>query len=191
MKPSLILASASPRRKELLTHAGIDFTVSPADLDESILPNELPQAMVLRLAIAKAKKISETNQDKLVLAADTTVAIDNKILGKPVDENDAKQMLALLQNRWSFVYTAFCLSKIDKNYLRFDITESQVKFAPMSIAEIDNYVATKEPLDKAGAYALQGIGTQYIEEIKGSYSAIIGLDLVKLKKFLREDGHKF
>jgi septum formation protein len=167
----LILASASPRRAELLRAAGIEFTVQVADVDEAIRPQELPRDYVLRLSSEKARAVAQGAD--LVLGADTTVVINGQSLGKPVDEEDAKRMLRLLSGQWHEVLTA--VSLVSAGRILSDISSTRVKFAEMSQAEVDWYVATGEPMDKAGAYAIQGHASLFIEGIEGSYSNVVGL----------------
>lgn len=167
----LILASASPRRAELLRAAGINFTVRAADVDETIKPDELPRDYVLRLSREKARAVARG--DELTLGADTTVVINGQIAGKPVDAEDAKRMLRAMSGRWHEVLTGVTLTRAGKTVS--DIASTRVKFAELSEAEINWYVSTGEPMDKAGAYAIQGHASLFIERIEGSYSNVVGL----------------
>ncbi len=167
----LILASASPRRAELLRAAGINFTVRAADVDETIQPRESPHDYVLRLSREKALAVAR--DDELTLGADTTVVINGEIAGKPVDDEDARRMLRALNGQWHEVLTGVTLARADR--ILSDVASTRVKFAEMSDAEIDWYVATGEPMDKAGAYAIQGHAALFVERIEGSYSNVVGL----------------
>jgi septum formation protein len=167
----LVLASSSPRRAELLRAAGINFTVRAADVDETIKPDELPRDYVLRLSREKARAVARG--DELTLGADTTVVINGQIAGKPVDIEDAKRMLRALSGRWHEVLTGVTLARAGKTIS--DIASTRVKFAELSEAEIVWYVSTGEPMDKAGAYAIQGHASLFIERIEGSYSNVVGL----------------
>jgi septum formation protein len=173
MLPRLILASASPRRAELLTAAGIGFDISPADVDERVLDGEPPDAYVTRVAAAKARTVANRFPDRLVLGADTTVVIDNRILAKPEDANDAKRMLLALSGRTHEVLTGVCIAGPDQTVAALSRTE--VEFAALSQAEIDWYVASGEPMDKAGGYGIQGLASRFVVRIAGSYSNVVGL----------------
>lgn len=169
----LILASASPRRRELLEQVGVRFQVAPAAIDETPRANEDARSLVERLAAGKA---CAGEHSEWVLGADTTVTIDNLILGTPRDGREASEMLARLQGRPHEVISAFTLAHRG----RAEITESyssKVWMGPLSSAEIQAYVATGEPLDKAGAYAVQGYGIQFVQRIEGSYTNIVGLNV--------------
>jgi septum formation protein len=170
----LILASASPRRSELLRAAGIAFDVVVAAIDESILPGETPQQHVRRLADAKARAVRERAGERPVLAADTVVVVDGTILGKPADDRDAKRMLRLLAGRSHQVMTGVCLADGAKG-VESVVEVSTVVFAPLTDAEIDWYVASREPFDKAGAYAIQGLASRFVTRVEGSYSNVVGL----------------
>ncbi|HVG08277.1 MAG TPA: Maf family protein [Thermoanaerobaculia bacterium] len=177
--PELVLASGSPRRRELLEGLGVVFTVRPVDLDESPLPGEAPRDYVLRLAVEKAAAAS----GELVLAADTTVVVDGQILGKPQDDDDARRMLRLLSGREHSVLTGIALGKAA------EVDETLVRFAPLSEAEIDWYVATGEPRDKAGAYAIQGLGSLFVEAVQGSYSNVVGLPIPRMYRLFARLGY--
>ncbi|MCG3163317.1 MAG: Maf-like protein YhdE [Acidobacteria bacterium] len=169
----LVLASSSPRRAELLRAAGINFTVRAADIDETVKPDELPRDYVLRLSREKARAV--VRGDELALGADTTVVINGQIAGKPVDDRDAERMLRALGGRWHEVLTGVALTRAGKTVS--DIASTRVKFAELSEAEINWYISTGEPMDKAGAYAIQGHAALFIERIEGSYSNVVGLPL--------------
>jgi septum formation protein len=182
----LILASASPRRSEILRAAGWEFTVAAADVDETPFPDEAPADYVERLAQAKASAVAVGHPGRLVLGADTTVVIDGEILGKPVDAEDARRMLRLLSGRWHQVLTGVALIRIGADPLeRVTHQTTEVKFAPLSGEEIDWYVGTGEPMDKAGAYAVQGQGAIFIEQIRGDYWNVVGLPIQLVYRLVR------
>jgi septum formation protein len=182
--PLLILASASPRRAELLRAAGIDFTVRIADINEDQQPGESAPAYVLRLAREKAAAVA--SDDELVLGADTTVVIGGEITGKPTDAEDAERMLRALSNEWHEVLTGVHLRRGDQS--RSDVSITRVKLAPLSDEEIKWYIRSGEPFDKAGAYAIQGYASLFIEEIEGSYSNVVGLPVQMVYRLARELG---
>ena len=170
----LVLASQSPRRAEILRQAGIPFTVRVAPMDETPLSQEKPEDYVRRLAEAKARAVP-AGPDEIVLGADTTVVIDDVVLGKPADEADARRMLTLLSGRRHEVLTGICLRRGEERILDHAVTA--VWFAPMSAPEIDDYVASGEPMDKAGAYAVQGAASKFIPRIEGCYFNVVGLPI--------------
>jgi septum formation protein len=175
----LILASASPRRAELLRAAGIAFEVVPADVDERILPGEGADAYARRVAEAKARTITARGEARPVLSADTVVVVGDDILGKPTDRGDAERMLRLLSGRTHRVVTAVTLATSaaggDQPRLETRLASTAVELAPLSEAEIRWYVASGEPTDKAGAYAIQGLASRFVTRIEGSYSNVVGL----------------
>ena len=183
----LILASASPRRAELLTAAGIPFEVRPAHIDETVWPGEDAGTYASRVAVEKARAVAAQNPGRPVLAADTVVVIDGQILGKPIDGDDAKRMLFLLSGRTHEVLTAValiagndtgCDFRVDpgkSHAVSLRIEATAVEFATLDKAEIDWYVSTGEPSDKAGAYAIQGLASRFVTRIQGSYSNVVGL----------------
>lgn len=182
----LVLASASPRRAELLRAAGIEFTVRVADIDETIRPGESPGDYVLRLAREKALAVAQAGE--VVLGADTTVVVGGEIAGKPVDAEDARRMLKLLSGQWHEVLTGVSLIRSDQIFSEVAVT--RVKFADLAEAEIDWYVATGEPMDKAGAYGIQGHASRFVESIEGNYSNVVGLPVQMVYRMLacRERG---
>lgn len=186
---SLVLASASPRRAELLTQIGVEFIVRPADLDETALADEQPEALVTRLAADKAKAAAVSHTDSegsVLLASDTVVVLDNKALGKPADFADAAAMLGALSDRTHQVMTA--VSLLDGVRQKTICVTTQVHFARLSNEQIARYWATGEPADKAGAYGIQGIAGQFVKSIEGSYSAVVGLPLYETVQLLQEFG---
>ena len=171
--PKLLLASSSPRRSEILRIVGWPFETVAVEVDESLANGESAEAYVERLALAKAQDAAQRHANGMILAADTTVVVDEQILGKPADSEEARQMLRTLQGRWHQVLTGVALVSGKTSRVAHEVTE--VRFAPMSEAEVDWYVATGEPMDKAGAYAIQGQGARFIKEIKGEYFNVMGL----------------
>jgi len=184
----LILASASPRRQELLSSAGISFEVLPSEVDEGFQEGEAPEEYVVRLARRKAEKAGERHKDRWVLAADTVVVIDGRILGKPGSRQEAKEMLGMLSDQEHRVITGFCLSRGDSGESREGTVITRVRFKNLSSREIDWYLDTGEPFDKAGAYAIQGKAAFMIKEIRGSYTNVVGLPLTEVIEALQELG---
>lgn len=168
----LVLASASPRRRELLLNAGIAFTVRAADVDESVLPGEDAVSHVRRLATAKAMAVAASPAD-LVLGADTTVCLDGAILGKPASASEAKLMLKVLSGKTHEVHTGICLRYGIRTVV--DIATTRVTFLSMTEQDIDEYVRSGEPMDKAGAYGIQGLASRYVQGIEGCYFNVVGL----------------
>jgi septum formation protein len=179
----VVLASQSPRRAEILRQAGIPFTVRAVSIDETPLPGEKPEDYVVRLAEGKALAVA-CEPGEVVLGADTTVVIDGEMLGKPADAADAHRMLAKLSGRRHEVMTGICL-KHGPRVIR-DSETTEVWFTPMSEREIAEYVASGEPMDKAGAYAIQGLASKYIERIEGCYFNVVGLPVALVYRHLRE-----
>jgi septum formation protein len=185
----LVLASASPRRRELLTQAGFTFEVRPAHIPEDPTPNEDPIAYVVRLAREKAQAVfdqlsanPETAADLAVLGADTTVTLDNHILGKPEDAADAARMLRLLSGRTHRVITGVALVTANSAEVAAEVTA--VRFLTLSDEEIEAYIATGEPMDKAGAYAIQGRAARWIPRIEGCYFNVVGLPIALVSTLL-------
>ena len=176
LREKLVLASSSPRRTELLNRAGWPHEVIVAGIDESVRPNEEPAAYVQRLARSKAEAVAERLEEGVVLGADTTVVIDNEILGQPLDDADAARMLNLLNGKWHDVLTGVALVRVG-GQTRVAYETTRVRFAEMSVREIDWYIASGEPAGKAGAYGIQGKASLFIEEIKGDYFNIMGLPI--------------
>lgn len=191
MNKELILASASPRRKQLLTQLGLNFIVEPSCEEEKLVENNvIPSEKAVLLAKQKAFSVSRRHKDVLVIGADTIVVLDDKILGKPEDETDAKNMLSALSGRWHCVYTGVTVVDADTNHYISGYEESRVKFKNLNQQEIENYIKTGEPMDKAGSYGIQGKGAIFIEKIEGCYYNIVGLPLFKLSEMLTVFGYK-
>jgi septum formation protein len=182
----LILASSSPRRAELLGAAGIQFAVRAANIDETIKPGESPRDYVLRLSREKACAV--VREDEFALGADTTVVIGDQIAGKPADAEDAARMLRALSGQWHEVLTGVTLAR--GSQILSEFASTRVKFSGLSEDEIGWYVSTGEPMDKAGAYAIQGRAALFIERIEGSYSNVVGLPLQLVYRMARRMGIK-
>jgi septum formation protein len=182
----VILASASPRRRDLLDLIGVRHTVSPADVDESLHVGELPETYAERLARGKAERLVAVNPDALIIGADTIVVIDDVVLGKPKDAGDAERMLGILSGRTHTVMTAVAVSYAGRMVSTVEMVD--VTFRRLNDDEIRNYVATGEPMDKAGAYGIQGYGATIVRRIDGDYFAVMGLSLVKLVTLMAEVG---
>lgn len=180
----LVLASASPRRQELLRNAGIPFDVQPADIPEDPLPSETPGQCAERLAREKALTVARKRPGDVVLGADTIVVIDDQFLGKPADAADASRMLRLLAGRSHVVITGVCLVLDGRCTTASESTT--VTMSEISEPEITDYVATGEPMDKAGAYAIQGIASRWIPRIEGDYCNVVGLPVALVYRMLRE-----
>lgn len=202
-KGQLILASSSPRRKELLERAGVSFSVIPASVDEVVLENEEAGNAALRIAEDKAKAVAAKHPESYVLAADTIVALHwetlseddtsttvekTTLFGKPACQDEAKKILKALQGRAHKVVTGFCLTCIEDSYTVSRLVETEIVFRPLSDGEIDAYISTGEPMDKAGAYAIQGRGAVLIDSIRGSYTNVIGLPVCQVLEELRSAG---
>lgn len=185
----LILASASPRRQELLRAAGIAFTVQPANVHEQANPGETPQSYAERLARDKAKAVWDTGSHRdntFVLGADTIVVVDEHILEKPADAGDAARMLRMISGRAHQVITSVCLVGARFEDVRSEVTTVFVN--GISDKEIADYVATGEPMDKAGAYAIQGLASRWIPRIEGDYSNVVGLPIALVYRMLKSHG---
>jgi len=182
--PRLILASASPRRAELLRNAGIAFEVDAADLHEERLAGEKPLGYAQRLALDKARTVLTRYPDAVVLGADTVVVVDEHLLEKPRDSEDAKRMLRLLSGRAHQVVTGVSLLSASLERTETEIT--QVVFNPMSEQEIADYVVTGEPMDKAGAYGIQGMASRWVGRIEGDYFNVVGLPVARVYRMLKE-----
>lgn len=180
----LVLASASPRREEILKKLNLKFTIVPAKIEEDSFDAADPVELVKTLALEKAKTVSKLVEDVLIIAADTVVVQNGQILGKPEDELEAKKMLRQLSSKQHQVITGLTVlnSQTEASLVEYNITD--VTMGKISEKEIENYISTGEPLDKAGAYAIQGFGGLFIKEIKGSYYSVMGLPIHQLKELL-------
>ncbi|MBI4296514.1 MAG: septum formation inhibitor Maf [Chloroflexi bacterium] len=184
----IVLASASPRRAELLSQAGLKFEVDPSEYEEEIIAGLGPHELAKRLSLEKAKRVASKYRNALVIAADTFGVLQGKILGKPKTGAEAKQMLEMLSGQAHLVITGFTIidTETDKTVSRS--VETKVYFRELTPAEIEAYVKSGEPLDKAGAYAIQGLGAVIVERIEGDYFNVIGLPLSALAESLKEFG---
>ena len=191
----IILASGSPRRKELLNKLSTNFEIITNDFDEEDIKNseKKPEELVKKLSLGKANSVFNEIKDKYydvtVIGADTIVYFNNKFIGKPKDEQDAINMLKKLQGKTNNVYTGMTVIIKKNNEIKYEtvFSKSTIYFKEMSDKDILEYVKTKEPLDKAGAYAIQGIGSKYIQKYTGDFNTIVGLDINKLEKILKEN----
>jgi septum formation protein len=190
---SVVLASASPRRTALLNQLGISHQVMPVDIDESAWPDETPNAQVARLAGEKAqaaltrlRQAGELTASTLILASDTLIAFNGISLGKPTDKEDARRILTMLSGKQHQVLTAISVANAERSVTKTITT--LVNFASLTNAQIDAYWETGEPADKAGSYAIQGIGGQFVKSINGSASAVVGLPLYETRQLLSEFG---
>jgi len=185
---SFILASASPRRKDLLGSAGLTFEVDPSDVPEDVLDGDTPRRYVRRVAMDKGRAVARRRQaagdTRPVLSADTVVVVDGVITGKPVDREDARIMLRTLAGRTHVVITGFCLLSGDDAPLRREVS-TEVRFRPLAESELDAYLASDDWQDKAGAYAIQGGAAHMVESINGSYTNVVGLPLAETVMALR------
>jgi septum formation protein len=179
----LILASASPRRRELLSAAGIEYHAQAPEIEERLLAGEEPLQFVQRLAREKAAAIY-AKEDDIVLAADTVVCLEGQVFGKPLDPTDAVRMLRRLAGRAHWVYTGFCLRSARRQIV--DVAGTEVFFDELTDREILSYVETGEPLDKAGAYAIQGLASKFVREIRGCYQNVVGLPVSRVYRHLQD-----
>ena len=197
MKMKLILASSSSRRAELLRDAGIAFEVCAPHVDEARHPDETAEKMVARLAEAKARAVAGLvgeGKPAIIIGADTAVELDGEIFGKPRDAADAREMLSYLSGRTHFVLTGICVLRLPDGATRSAVERTAVTFAPLDPSEIEAYVTSGEPFDKAGGYAIQGRAGRYIPRIEGCYFNVVGLPLARLHALLgdlgwRDSGH--
>lgn len=182
----IILASKSPRRKQLLSMMGLEFAVQTADIDETMDKSQTPAHEVAAVSARKAVKIAAQHSKDVVVAADTIVVIDGKILGKPKDEQDAARMLRLLSGRTHTVYTGLTVCADGKSST--ETVATAVTFRALTDAEIDAYIKTGEPMDKAGAYGIQGYGSMFVSHLDGDYFCVMGLPVCRLSSMLRQAG---
>ena len=185
----VVLASQSPRRRELLTLIGIPHEVRPADIDESVLPGERPAPHAERLARTKALAVAGTDGNALTIGSDTIVVVDGDILGKPGDADEARRMLRRLSGREHVVFTAVAVAYGGR--VASSVEEVTVSFRALTDHDIDAYVATGEPMDKAGAYGIQGYGATIVERIDGDYFAVMGLALGRMVRLMAELGVEY
>ncbi len=184
----LILASSSPRRKYLLEQAGLIFTVIVSDVDETCPASATPEECVQMLSEDKARAVATDHRSSWVLGADTIVVADGRICGKPASTEDAREMLTLLGGRTHQVLTGYCICHLDKGICFKEVTSTQVTFKTLTPDEIEWYLETGEPFDKAGAYAIQGIGTFLVKSISGSYTNVVGLPVCEVIEYFMAQG---
>ena len=187
-KTKFILASASPRRVEIMTTLGLDFEAAAPDIVEEQLDGEAPADFVVRSARAKVDAVASRVESGIVVGADTVVVIDGRPLGKPASPDDAREMLRLLSGRWHAVMTGVAVRDVEGAREVAEHDKTLVRFRELTDDEIDAYVATEEPLDKAGAYAIQGRGMLFVEEIAGNYQNVVGLPAPLLQRLARRLG---
>lgn len=184
----IVLASSSPRRRELLGNIGLEFEILTDDSDEEFVPGELPEDTVMRLSAQKARSVADRiDGDALVIGADTVVAIDGKILGKPKDEQDAERMLTALSGRRNTVFTGVTVINTSDWKAVSEFERTDVKFRDISADEIRRYIKSGEPMDKAGAYGIQNLGALLIDGIDGDYFNVVGLPLCRLGMILKRE----
>jgi septum formation protein len=183
-EPGIILASQSPRRRYLLERAGLRFAVIPSRFDEASVSASSPDAYVRELAVAKAGDIARQHPDSWVIGADTVVVTEGRVLGKPASTAQAREMLLRLSGRTHQVLTGYCIRRWRDRRLFADTVRTEVLFKELTDAEIEWYIQTGEPFDKAGAYAIQGIGTFLVKRINGSYTNVVGLPVCEVVEFL-------
>ena len=190
MKKKIILASNSPRRRELLSSLGIEFEVVTDNSLEVVGENLLPEEIVCELAEFKWTNVTQklpSGTDAVVISADTVVSVDGKVLGKPTDEDDAEKMLTMLSGRSHFVYTGVCVRDTFSKKKKKFYVKTEVFFKNLDIIEIKDYINTGEPMDKAGAYGIQDFGALFVEKIHGDYFNVVGLPICKLSEVLKKD----
>mgnify|MGYP001491180455 CR=1 FL=1 len=189
MTRQLILASSSPRRSELLKQLGLDFRILPCEVNETLPPGLRPDELVETLAARKAWAAAVLLNEGIVIGADTVVALNGQVLGKPADTSDAAEMLRLLQGTNHEVYTGVALVDAGRREILIDHEQTRVYFKPLEEVEILRYVSTGEPMDKAGAYAVQGLAAMFIGRLEGCYTNVVGLPLAKLSEMLKQFGY--
>jgi septum formation protein len=186
--PRLILASKSPRRRDLLVQTGLEFSVIPSDIDEQKVAESNPDVFVQTLAESKAGDVVQRYPQSWVIGADTIVCIDNQILGKPDSKDAARNMLLRLSGRTHQVYTGYCVCCTQQDLLFTDAVRTDVRFKKLSNPEIEWYIHTGEPFDKAGGYGIQGVGAFLVKRINGSYTNVVGLPVCEVVSFLIDKG---
>ena len=184
----IVLASASPRRRELLEQIGLLFEVEPSDYEEDVASRSEPHEMAKELSLGKARAAARKRRDALIIAADTFVVLGDRILGKPHTNSEAGEMLRALNGKAHSVITGFTILDTESGKVLSGSVETKVHMRKLTLGEIDSYVRSKEPLDKAGAYAIQGLGAVFVERIEGDYFNVIGLPLSALAEALKEFG---
>jgi septum formation protein len=184
----IVLASASPRRKELLEQLGLQFEVAPSNYDEEITSASEPHETARKLSLGKARSAARKHRNAIIIAADTFVVFGDRILGKPRTDSEAREMLRALNGQAHSVITGFTVIDTETGKVLSRSVETRVHMRRMTLKEIDSYIRTKEPLDKAGGYAIQGLGAVLVERIEGDYSNVVGLPLSALAESLREFG---
>lgn len=184
----IILASASPRRKALLKQVGLDFEVTPSDCEESVDSKLGPHDLAKKLSLEKAKSVSDKNKDALVIGADTFIAYEGKIIGKPKDDEEAREIIKMLQGKAHSVITGLTVIDSDTGKTVSSSVETKVHFKKLGEDEIDGYILTEEPQDKAGAYGIQALGAVLVDKIDGDYFNVVGLPLSLLYDVLKEFG---
>jgi septum formation protein len=189
MTPRIVLASQSPRRAELLGRLGLEFEIRPADIDETYIDHEMPADHAERLAREKAVAIAFSEPDALIIGSDTIVIIDSDVLGKPRDREEATSMLMRLSGREHEVYTAVAVVRGER--IESALERVRVRFRRLDRTECEEYVATGEPMDKAGAYGIQGFGSALVESIEGDYFAVMGLPVVRTLELIRRHGWRY
>ena len=180
----LVLASSSPRREEILKQLKLKFTIVPSKINEENFTEDDPISLVRKLAVEKAKSVSNLVENALIIAADTVVVYDNQILGKPKNKSDARRMLKMLRAKKHQVITGVAVVNSQDGEVHVDENITEVKMADLTDTEIDTYIETGEPMDKAGSYAIQGFGALFVEEIQGSFYSVMGLPIHQLAKLL-------
>jgi septum formation protein len=185
---AIVLASESTRRIDILRTLGVSFSIIPPDIDETRKPFETPKDYVLRVAYEKAQKVGELFPDKWIIGADTIVVHKGRVLGKPASEEDAFVMLKRLRGNWHKVFTGYCVLNVSRQITYRDVAETKVFIKDLTDDEIEKYIKTSEPLDKAGSYAVQGRGGYMVKEIKGSYTNVVGLPICEITEVLQSLG---
>lgn len=183
----IILASNSPRRKEILSNVGVDFCVMGSDIEEVVRPGEKPESVVMALAFEKAFDIASRVEDNSIIVAADTIVYKNSILGKPIDDKDAFKMLKSLSGSSHEVYTGFTVLRANTNLKITEYVKTTVVFKDLDDETINRYIATKEPMGKAGAYAIQGYGSTLIDSIEGDYFNVVGLPISRLSEVLKKN----
>ena len=184
----ILLASASPRRKELLEQLGLRFEVEPSDYEEDIVPGSEPHEMAKKLSLGKARAAARKHRKALIIAADTLVVLGDRVFGKPHTNAEAREMLCALNGKPHLVITGFTVLDTETGKVVSRSVETRVNMRKLTLEEIESYVRTKEPLDKAGGYAIQGLGAVLVDRIEGDYCNVVGLPLSALAESLREFG---